>query len=274
MAICRTKASKNKTSLNQAGKPVDKKKGDKLERQHSRFLRTTPFHRRTQTMEDFMHHDMDTFMPRGPPSTGCVGNSGVTQVGAGATAPVQPISTSDNVNINSVGLESPASIAPSPLEDSHNQNQLENGASMDPTMPTLSPHPPVLKHTEKDSSLLKHQVQSDQNTNANTNNSNSNIVNNSIVNGVTSESGLYPKSLNMSVLKTENLTSLNSVPYSWNQPVLENTKANNINSWLRSQQKQVDYSKGFKRPILPTLDGDDEELITETLYNFDTVHNW
>lgn len=215
-------------------------------------------------IEEYVQYDMDLFMPRVPTSMGVGLNApGVQVSGAGNTHMQQSqVSTSsDVVNVSNTSIDSPASNAPSPLEDSHNHAQMDSAASMDPTMPTLSPHPPVLKNIEKDQ-LVPKISQIDPNINQNTNSSNSNVVGN----GVASDTNSFHKP--HSVLKIENSTH----PMHWTHQSLENTKAN-INNWLRSQQKQVE-DKSFKRPCLPTMGGDQDELLTDSLYNFDSVSNW
>ncbi|KAL4223449.1 Mediator of RNA polymerase II transcription subunit 13-like [Mactra antiquata] len=264
---CTRLRGKNKATGGIPGKPLEKKKSEKtLERQQSRLNRTTPFHRRNQLMEEYVQYDMDMFMPRAPISSVGLTPSG-TQVSVAGTTSVQQIpqgpASTDATNVCSANIESPASNAPSPLEDSHNHSQMENVASMDPTMPTLSPHPPVLKTSEKESVPKISHVDPNLSQNVNVNNSTV------LVNGVTSDTNPFHKP--HSVLKQENITL--SQPVTWAQQSLESTKAN-INSWLRSQQKQVDYNKSFKRPCLPTTGADNDDLVTMSLYNFDSVSNW
>lgn len=262
--ICRLRG-KNKSSSGLSGKQLEKKKSDKmLERQQSRLTRSTPFHRRNQTIDEFVHYDMDMFMPRMSSNAAVTLNAPGVQVASAGSTPNQQSQSqvngnSETGNVNT-SIESPPSNAPSPLEDSHNHTHLENVASMDPTMPTLSPHPPVLKSTEKEVPKIS---QIDSTISQNVNNNNSSVP----VNSVTSDSTFHKPH---TVLKLEN----NSVSHqlSWNQQPLERVKAN-MNSWLKSQQKQVDH-KSFKRPCLPTLDGDQDELVTDSLYNFDSVSNW
>lgn len=274
---CSRLRGKNKSSSGLPGKQLEKKKGDKtLERQQSRLLRTTPFHRRTQTIEDFVQYDMDMFMPRVAASSNV--NSGLQGAGTANTpaqqqpssqqpqTQAQASSSSDTVNVSATSIDSPSSTgAPSPLEDSHTHAQMENGASMDPTMPTLSPHPPSLKNVDKDQLVQKNPAGSDSLISQNISNNNASVL----INGVTNDTNAFHKP--QSVLKSEN-SALSQHPLSWNHQSLESTKAN-INSWLRTQQKQVDH-KTFKRPCLPTLDSDHDELITDSLYNFDSVSSW
>lgn len=262
----RLRGSKNKSSSGLPGKPLDKKKGDKtLERQQSRLLRSTPFHRRNQTVEDHIQFEM----PRIPVASSVPANSQNASVSGANNSQIPQVGTSastEATNVTSVSLESPSSNVPSPLEDSHNTSQLENGTTMDPTMPTLSPHPPVVKHGDKEAAAPK-PTQIDQATSQNvTNNAASSVF----VNGVNTDTNAFHKPQS-SLLKVEpNVCSVNNIQ--WSQQSLDSTKAN-INTWLRSQQKQSDH-KTFKRPCLPTLDSGQEDLVTDSLYNFDSVANW
>lgn len=279
--ICRIRGSKNKPSSGLPGKPLDKKKGDKLiERQQSRFLRTAPFHRRTQIVEEYIQYDMpavpaaSVMLPansQATPVSGAGNSQNLPSVGA-------PTGSTEAVNGTSVNLESPSSNAPSPLEDSHNSSQLENGTAMDPTMPTLSPHPPVVKHGDKEA-IAQKPTQLDPNATQTVTNNNTTTV---LVNGVTTDTNVFHKP-QPNVLKIEsvnacvsnsnlNSNSNNNNNIHWNQKSLDSTKAN-INSWLRSQQKQSDH-KTFKRPCLPSLDSGHEDLVTDSLYNFESVSNW
>ncbi|WAR03620.1 MED13-like protein, partial [Mya arenaria] len=267
----RLRGAKNKASSGMPGKQLDKKKGDRgPERQQSRMFRSAPFHRRNQTVDDFVQYDMDAFVSRIP--QGMSQNSGVSASNSAST-PIPQGSTSAGsegaTTVGTVNIESPASNVPSPLEDSHNHANLEGGVAMDPTMPTLSPHPPALKHGDKEMGGANKPVQSvDPSTSQNVNIGNNTSV---MVNGVTSDNNAFHKPLLSNVLKLDPNSGINN-SINWNQQSLESTKAN-INSWLRSQQKQSDH-KTFKRPCLPTVDGDTEQLATDSLYNFDSVSNW
>ena len=210
-----------------------------------------PFHRRNQINEDFFHFDVDMFMPQvASTNTSCVPPSGAsTQGGVGNSQGSQVVMNAGEVVTS---MDSPASNAPSPLVEPYNQ-QVDSAHNSDPTMPTLSPHPPS-KTGEKDAS-------------AKTQTTESLTANSALVNGVASDNVFTKPHIHVTT-KAENVTS----PYSWNQQTLENTKAN-INSWLRSQQKQVEH-KGLKRPSLPSVQNDSDELVTDSLYNFDSVYNW
>ena len=258
----RLRSSKNKAGAGSQGKGGGSgKKGDKgLERQQSRILRSTAFHRRHQVHDDLLQYDVDMFMPPhvAAPAAACVPPSGApAQTGAGNSQGSQVVMNNSGGEVVASSMDSPASNAPSPLVEPYNQQMDSASNSGDPTMPTLSPHPPS-KTGEKDQSA---KTQTTESLNA------SGTNNSAIVNGVSSDNVFTKPHVHVAP-KAENVTS----PYSWNQQTLENTKAN-INSWLRSQQKQVE-DKGLKRPSLPTVHSDSDEIVTDSLYNFDSVYNW
>lgn len=251
----RLRAPKNKAAPGSQGKGAGSgKKGEKgLERQQSRILRSMPFHRRNQMNDDFLHYDVDMFMPQvAAPNTACVPPSGAPTQGVGNSQGSQVVMNNSGEVVAS-SMDSPASNAPSPLVEPYNQ-QMDSASNVDPTMPTLSPHPPS-KTGEKDTSAKPQTTES-----LTTNNS-------ALVNGVATDNVFTKPHIHVTN-KPENATS----PYSWNQQTLENTKAN-INSWLRSQQRQVE-DKGLKRPSLPSVHSDSDEIVTDSLYNFDSVYNW
>ena len=255
----RLRAPKNKPGAGSQGKGGGSgKKGEKgLERQQSRILRSMPFHRRHQINDDLLQYDVDMFMPHvAAPNAACVPPSGPPAQGVGNSQGSQVVMNNSGEVVAS-NMDSPASNAPSPLVEPYNQQMDSASNSGDPTMPTLSPHPPS-KTGEKDQSAKTQTTES----------LNTNVTNNSaLVNGVAPENVFTKPHIHVAP-KTENVTS----PYSWNQQTLENTKAN-INSWLRSQQRQVE-DKGLKRPSLPTVHSDSDEIVTDSLYNFDSVYNW
>jgi len=262
-----------------SGKQLDKKKGDRgPERQQSRMFRTVPFHRRNRTVEDFVNHDVDAFVSRVPQGMPSSNMSSQSQSNGQSSTPLPQSGTSASADglatVGNVNIESPASNAPSPLEDSHNHATLEGGVAMDPTMPTLSPHPPALKHGEKDLAASG-PVKPGHNGEPSIASQNVNVNGaNVLVNCVTTDTNAFHKPLGASNVHKMETGCGNVVTNGthWSQQSLESTKAN-INSWLRSQQKQSDH-KTFKRPCLPTVDGDSEELVTDSLYNFDSVSGW
>ena len=249
------RASKNKAGAGSQGKGGGSgKKGEKgLERQQSRILRSTPFHRRHQINDDLLQYDVDMFMPHVAASTAaCVPPSGTSSAQGVGNSQGSQVVMNNAGEVVASSMDSPASNAPSPLVEPYNQQMDSASNSGDPTMPTLSPHPPS-KTGEKDQSAKTQATESLHTSGTN---------NSALVNGVTSDSVFTKPHVHVAP-KAENVTS----PYSWNQQTLENTKAN-INSWLRSQDK------GLKRPSLPTVHSDSDEIVTDSLYNFDSVYNW
>lgn len=250
--------AKNKVGLAGQGKGVavgtgKHTKGDKpekLERQQTRLNRSVPFHRRSPLTDDLLQFDMDII----PQVQVASGSNSFNSTNNSVSLP-QLKNSSD---INSV--ESPSPAAPSPLDEPN--NQLVNNQSVDPTMPKLSPHPPAEAGTDKDST-------------------NSNSV--KPMSGDSNQSTVIPNGSNDFIKPNDASTPKANVasggggdvnvfsPSVWaNQ---SEAKAASINNWIKSQQKQVDCF-GMKRPNLPTLNSDQDELVTESLYNFDTIQNW
>lgn len=109
-----------------SGKHGKGDKPDKPERQQSRHGRNSvPFHRRTPILDDNFQFDMERVLSHLPPNPAfCpTGSTTIPPQGGSTPVPEGPMDT-------------PTS-APSPLEPPP-----PNLPSMEPTMPTLSPHPP------------------------------------------------------------------------------------------------------------------------------------
>ena len=129
-AKSRSSGKKEKESEKEKG---DKEKGDreekKTERQHSRHGRSSvPFHRRqAQLQDDLLQFDMERVMSHLPPNPAFLptGSTTIPPQGGSTPVPEGPIDTPNS--------------APSPLDPPPNLPSLE------PTMPTLSPHPPSNK---------------------------------------------------------------------------------------------------------------------------------
>jgi hypothetical protein len=225
-------------------------KSDKQQSKHSR----TPFHRRFENSEDVMHNnDLDFLMQRVhvAPLTNFKG----------------PV-TQGNISLPSLrttnyeqGMDSPNSAAPSPLVASHSQPAITQSAS-DPTMPTLSPHPPV-KNNDKDLSHTNH-VQPESQTNGVAMN-NSNIATSGGVNSQMT-TDVYNKPPG-SVPKSEPL----SLPY---HPSVE-TKPDLVTNWLDIPKQEMTHHRGLKRPDLPAASyEEDEEPMGKSLYDFSTLNSW
>ena len=128
-AKSKSSGKKEKDSEKEKG---DKEKGEKedkkterLERQQSRHGRSSvPFHRRQAVAEDMLQFDMERIMSHLPPNPAfCpTGSTTIPPQGGSTPVPEGPMDTPNS--------------APSPLDPPPNL------PSMEPTMPTLSPHPP------------------------------------------------------------------------------------------------------------------------------------
>lgn len=131
----KSSGKKDKDSEKEKGEKGDKDKGEKsdkedkrterFERQQSRHSRSSvPFHRRQAVMEDMLQFDMERIMSHLPPNPAfCpTGSTTIPPQGGSTPVPEGPMDTPNS--------------APSPLDPPPNL------PSMEPTMPTLSPHPP------------------------------------------------------------------------------------------------------------------------------------
>ena len=163
-------------------------------------------------------------------------------------------------------VDSPHSAAPSPLMVP--QIQPSTSHNGDPTMPTLSPHPPPAKHPDKDASNGPgdlHDAGLATTTNV----------------GVVSA----PVSVAESADTEPKSEGFLSPPYSNGTPgggVGVKTEAEE--RWLDVQQQQRQPARQerrpvelllLKRPLLPTNSYDDDtELITESLYDFKALDSW
>ncbi|GFO14516.1 mediator of RNA polymerase ii transcription subunit 13 [Plakobranchus ocellatus] len=136
-------------------------KSDKVEKLDRRLSRNSvPFHRRSPQMDDFLQFDVDRMMTQ--PSqqhlqqqqqqlnpafcpTGGVTTSSTAGSVQGTAVPTQGGRSSTPIMSGSGGevptMDTPNS-APSPLDEPTAQQPSGSSSSMDPTMPTLSPHPP------------------------------------------------------------------------------------------------------------------------------------
>jgi hypothetical protein len=230
---CRHRGSKNK--LGQQNKsnlpPVGKKgdKPDKLERQQSRLPRgAIPFHRRHLMGEDAAQNDVPLVLSGSVPSfNSSTGNAllpqlnNSTETNGGAAASVEA---------------SPADMSPLTAPQS----------PPDPTMPKLSPHPPIDAGTDNKTSKTSMEAPLQNNT-----------------------PGEFIKPANASTPKVaENIPS----PLSWPGQQSE-AKTASINNWIKSSQPQAEV-QGIKRPVLPAKDTDQDELVTKSLYDYQFIQSW
>ncbi|XP_050408100.1 mediator of RNA polymerase II transcription subunit 13 isoform X3 [Patella vulgata] len=221
---------------NISGKHAKSDKLDKLERQQSRHGRNvTPFHRRSLVTDDMLQFDMNIMINQPQTNPNFCG-SGANNLPPGQSTPNDP------------NIDTPSS-PPSPLDE---PQPLVN-SNMEPPMPTLSPHPPSKNNAEKEFSAK-----------------NPNVTD--ITNSVCVPNGeFFPKQEDQPLPGNKLEQSDNN--YTCTQ---SEAKRESVNSWLQSQQKQVE-NHGLKRPpLLPTFEGDkgQEDLVTDSLYNFDPLNAW
>ncbi|XP_064647452.1 mediator of RNA polymerase II transcription subunit 13-like isoform X2 [Lineus longissimus] len=247
-------AQNKEKTLSSNSKYMKLEKVEKSDKQQSKQSRT-PFHRRLEHSEDVVHsNDLDFVMQRVhvAPLTNFKG--AVTQ--ANVSLPSLRTTNYDQA------VESPNSAVPSPLVASHSQPAITQSAS-DPTMPTLSPHPPV-KNNEKDLSHTNH-VQPESQTINGVTGGNVTMNSSGFVGGQAS-ADVYNKPLG-SVPKCEPL----SIPY---QAPVE-SKPDVVSNWLDLHKHEATHHPGLKRPQLPAASyEEDEEPMGKSLYDFATLNAW
>ena len=227
-------------------------KGDKCDKDKSRHGRgILSFHRRGATMDDMFTSDIDFMVHRMPPPQA---NFKAPVGAAGPHPPVgQTVGAAGTTHLDAPA-DSPHSAAPSPLVAPQVPPSVTHGNG-DPTMPTLSPHPPS-KNTEKDL--------------------NSSIGLGSEHHQEVTTNGLGPALASQPGQPGEGLAKLKLDTYhtSVSAPV-DTAMTESVNKWLESQHVRQAETHSLKRPILPTKDwGASEELVTDELYNFDSLHTW
>lgn len=220
-------------------------KGDK-EKDKMRYARNmTPFHRRSPLSEDMLMHDYDNIIVQRGMNEMPFSNF-KTQ---GSTPQMGQFNRTTSYDNNSGG--SPHSGAPSPLVASHSQPSDGHSAS-DPTMPTLSPHPPS-KH-DKEHGVVGDPRNAAQPANTMNNNTSGDYYN-SKLQGVTH--------------KTEPFTSTY-------QTTVMDCRTDSMN-WLDVQRHHLE-EKGMKRPPkLPFRShelGPTDNIGSDGLYDFDVLHAW
>ena len=233
-------------------------KADKSER--SRHLRSlAPYHRRSISSQMAPDSDLNLALPRNSKLSSVCSSTAPTMVnnGAASTSGIPHLQNNVSTSGGSGGgggipADSPHSAAPSPLMASQSQPSIsQNG---DPTMPTLSPHPPP-KNAERDAagSESKPALQ--------------NVATSAGV-GRTNNNGsaavpILPAAVATGKLSTERQISPAAVETS--------VRVECTNEWVDQQhQKLANGRLNLKRPILPPLfDGEDEEeLVTKSFYEY------
>lgn len=215
-------------------------KQEKIERPPSRVGRnnTLPFHRQSAVNDAPI--DIDSLMPRVPAQGANFNNST-------SAASALPQLNCANEGNTAMEIHSPAAV-PSPLlEEPHSQSHANQGVG-EPTMPKLSPHPPP--EVQEKEGVAKPSASD---------------TSNAMVNGHVD----FAKPNDVSTPKvTENVFS---PPW-----VQSEAKSASIDHWIKSQQQQHKHLDipGIKRPLLPTLQTDDDSLVTENLYNLETLNTW
>ncbi|RUS84802.1 hypothetical protein EGW08_007417 [Elysia chlorotica] len=252
-----------------AGKHGKSDKVDKFDRRLSR--NSVPFHRRSPQMDELLQFDVDRMMTQ--PSSQHLQQQQQQQAPNPAFCPTGSVTTSSAVTPSSQGavrsstpimsggvggevptMDTPSS-APSPLDEPSAQQPNTNSSSMDPTMPTLSPHPP---------------------SNTGALNGQTDVV------VKTEEPGAGCKTL--AVLGPGAAESPQQ--FSWRSVT---SKTESISHWVNSHQQRHQpaadrqhqhaecklFDTSLKRPSLPTKGSDtDSEQGMDALYDFDSLNNW
>uniref|UniRef100_T1IJV1 Mediator of RNA polymerase II transcription subunit 13 n=1 Tax=Strigamia maritima TaxID=126957 RepID=T1IJV1_STRMM len=247
------------------------KKGDRIDKQQPRHSRgNMPFHRRSPVNDDLASVDPDYMSQRVPVTTGnssyqfkgiemefsrllFVDFKGIFDVGCNpvATGGLPQLRTSILDPIASTA--SPHSSAPSPLVASHSQPA--SVTQTDPTMPTLSPHPPASKENDVSAEDIADKDNQSLPSNSNANTS--------------------PLELNKDGPKSVSDQGFSPFPNS-----LDQNKTYEILNWTQNQGQTcpaLESGQGLKRPSLPFKvyeDQMEEELLSDGLYDYSALNAW
>ena len=116
----------------------------------------------------------------------------------------------------------------------------------DPAMPKLSPHPPVDLGTDSKAAKTASEAPPQTNT---------------VAEFIKPTTASTPK-------VADNILS----PLSWPGQQSE-AKTASINNWIKTSQPHPEVP-GIKRPVLPAKDTDEDELVTKSLYDYQSIHSW
>ncbi len=248
-----------------------------------------PFHRRSTITDEFLQHDIDLMTQQMPIYGGARVSGGTT-----SQMPLRPTP-------NYESIDSPPSAAPSPLVATQPQpSQVTNGG--DPTMPTLSPHPPAIKEEKLTpggaaSSSAGSNSQSESqdgvgsgagtpgsaattpgaSTTPGGSSGNSGLPNGNVphmVNGTGCGPDLFPSG--STSVKTPGAPGAVTPKSELAALLMDTVKVENVNSWLDSEKAKSGLNGGIKRPMLPgkSYDENQDELLTESLYDFNQLNAW
>ena len=247
------------------GKHATGEANEKAEKgRHATARKVASFHQRSTGNVGMIRHDVDMSMEAAAVSAQ---NSKAATNDLGGSGGGLPALRNGVFEQQSV--DSPHSAAPSPLMVPQIQPSVSHNG--DPTMPTLSPHPPPAIHPDKEGSTGPGDLH--EAGLATTTITNAGVASNPVSVGESADTEPTPKS-----------EGFLSPPYSNGIPgggVCAKTEAEE--RWLDIQQqqrqptqqrRQVELSL-LKRPLLPTNSYDDDtELITESLYDFKALDSW
>ena len=247
------------------------------------------YHHRMLMQEDLIRQDIELLsQPRVTPLANFAGNYTKPQT------PSQGVSTPLGNSTFEAPMDSPHSAAPSPLVATPIQPSMSHNHNADPTMPTLSPHPPS-KSTDKDlaSSAGSSQLDSQDSAsavcvteNGRTGESTLTTVNGHAQPDDSVKQEHTPAADNTVVASVQQPVE-NGVPFpaveEATPPVIPTKqiatscpkKPQMMPSWLHSQQLKQ-YVAPLLPPLLPanSYEANTEELVTESLYDFDQFNSW
>ncbi|KAG1662731.1 Mediator of RNA polymerase II transcription subunit 13 [Nymphon striatum] len=257
-----TTGGKPMSSNNTSSNSTLNKKGEKIEKQHSKHNRgINAFHRRSPVFEDRNNFDLDmmsrkvlanTVINHQPPVISGNQTEGLPQL--------RSVSNSGQTEI--LSSVSPHSVAPSPLLAS-SSNQLSQPAqpASDPTMPTLSPHPPL---TQEQENIPPNQENSEE------------------VKSVCLKSPASVRTPHsQDQIKTEQIFS----PYN-NNPSVDPKPSSEPSQWPQQNAPATPSSNtgfsiaetcGIKRPVLASLNYEEyriEDLSCGLLYDYTLLNAW
>ena len=251
---------------------------------------SVPFHRRSPQTDDLLQFDVEGMMAHSLPQANpaFIPTGATTIVNSNNTTPQGGRSTP--MHDSMLPVDTPNS-APSPLDEP----QPPASSTMDPTMPTLSPHPPSKLDNNRSTPGGGSNSDQGQVTNAPTNGvglSNGSNINVSISNlpgstsvsnicsnnnfvpntnsGLTVSGGGIKEELGVAA-KSGVTVEGSETQFSWSSTT---TKTESISHWVHSHQQQR-LESNLKRPHLPTKGSDcDSHQPVDSLYNFDSLNSW
>lgn len=232
---------------------------DKADKPQSRHRSATAFHRRSTLADDILQSEADLMVQRLSGYSAGFKSPGMPPQQPGAQAGgVMPQSNNTSFNTEH-SVDSPHSAAPSPLVATPIQQPIKQ--DLDPTMPTLSPHPPSKSDSKDSTGTTNGHPDSQDPGSTDMFNKDTSAVKLELCNG---DIKAELSSAGQGSITTNTVTT--SVPAA---PTASATSPD-------THPKQQTECRGLKRPVLPSLmyRDTDEELVTDSFYDFDSFNDW